>query len=74
MWDQQPAPKDHPWRNMKNQAMTPHTSGTTLDAQVGPSLAPPPVALTSTMHGAQLLHDFRILRCSLCIAQYPING
>ena len=33
MWDKQPAPKDHPWRHMKNQAMTPHTSGTTLDAQ-----------------------------------------
>ena len=35
VWDQQPAPKDHPWRHMRNQAMTPHTSGTTLDAQVG---------------------------------------
>lgn len=32
-WPQQPAPKDHPWRHMKNQAMTPHTSGTTLQAQ-----------------------------------------
>ena len=35
VWNVQPAPADHPWRTMKNQAMTPHTSGTTLDAQVG---------------------------------------
>ena len=33
MWDQQPPPKDHPWKNMPNNAMTPHISGTTLDAQ-----------------------------------------
>lgn len=29
----QPAPEDHPWRRMPRQAMTPHYSGTTLDAQ-----------------------------------------
>ena len=29
----QPAPADHPWRNMPNHAMTPHVSGTTLEAQ-----------------------------------------
>ena len=34
VWYPQPAPKDHPWRSMPNQAMTPHYSGTTLDAQV----------------------------------------
>ncbi|EOA12190.1 hypothetical protein CARUB_v10016523mg [Capsella rubella] len=33
VWDPQPAPKDHPWRYMPNQAMTPHISGTTIDAQ-----------------------------------------
>ncbi|KAI9016121.1 putative glyoxylate/hydroxypyruvate reductase [Hyaloraphidium curvatum] len=33
-WDQQPAPKDHPWRTMKHNAMTPHVSGTSLDAQI----------------------------------------
>jgi formate dehydrogenase len=33
VWDPQPAPKDHPWRYMPNNAMTPHYSGTTLDAQ-----------------------------------------
>ncbi|KAF9589586.1 hypothetical protein IFM89_025869 [Coptis chinensis] len=26
-WFPQPAPKDHPWRYMPNQAMTPHISG-----------------------------------------------
>ncbi|CAA7031372.1 unnamed protein product [Microthlaspi erraticum] len=34
VWDPQPAPKDHPWRYMPNQAMTPHISGTTIDAQL----------------------------------------
>jgi len=33
VWFPQPPPKDHPWRSMPNQGMTPHTSGTTLSAQ-----------------------------------------
>jgi formate dehydrogenase len=33
VWYPQPAPADHPWRTMPNHAMTPHTSGTTLEAQ-----------------------------------------
>ncbi|KAK6205062.1 formate dehydrogenase-like protein [Scheffersomyces amazonensis] len=38
VWYPQPAPPDHPWRSMKNpygggNAMTPHVSGTSLDAQ-----------------------------------------
>lgn len=34
VWDPQPPPEDHPWRTMPNHGMTPHYSGTTLDAQV----------------------------------------
>jgi len=33
VWFPQPAPPEHPWRDMPNQAMTPHVSGTTLSAQ-----------------------------------------
>lgn len=38
VWNVQPAPANHPWRSMKNKygggnAMTPHVSGTSLDAQ-----------------------------------------
>ncbi|KAL0054924.1 hypothetical protein WJX82_004525 [Trebouxia sp. C0006] len=33
VWDPQPPPEDHPWRTMPNHGMTPHYSGTTLDAQ-----------------------------------------
>jgi len=33
VWFPQPPPQDHPWRTMPHQAMTPHTSGTTLSAQ-----------------------------------------
>ena len=33
VWDPEPAPPDHPWRNMPNHMMAPHTAGTTIDAQ-----------------------------------------
>lgn len=33
VWNPQPAPSDHPWRTMPSHAMTPHVSGTTLEAQ-----------------------------------------
>lgn len=33
VWDPQPAPVDHPWRTMPHNAMTPHTSGTSLSGQ-----------------------------------------
>src|SRR6516225_1275980 len=33
VWFPQPAPKDHPWRNMPHHGMTPHISGTSLSAQ-----------------------------------------
>jgi formate dehydrogenase len=34
VWYPQPAPKDHPWRSMPYEGMTPHMSGTSLSAQV----------------------------------------
>lgn len=34
VWSPQPPPPDHPWRSMPHQAMTPHLSGCTLDAQL----------------------------------------
>lgn len=33
VWYPQPAAPDHPWRRMPNHAMTPHISGTSLEAQ-----------------------------------------
>ncbi|MCS3494512.1 formate dehydrogenase [Arthrobacter sp. JUb119] len=33
VWAPQPAPVDHPWRTMPHNAMTTHTSGTSLSAQ-----------------------------------------
>jgi formate dehydrogenase len=33
VWFPQPPPKDHPWRSMPHQGMTPHISGTSLAAQ-----------------------------------------
>lgn len=33
VWFPQPAPADHPWRTMPNNAMTTHTSGTSLPSQ-----------------------------------------
>jgi formate dehydrogenase len=34
VWFPQPPPQDHPWRTMPHHGMTPHTSGTSLSAQV----------------------------------------
>lgn len=33
VWYPQPAPSGHPWRTMPNHALTPHVSGTSLEAQ-----------------------------------------
>lgn len=33
VWYPQPPPKDHPWRTMPHNGMTPHMSGTSLSAQ-----------------------------------------
>src|ERR1700730_3973100 len=33
VWCPQPAPRDHPWRTMPFEAMTPHISGSSLSAQ-----------------------------------------
>ena len=33
VWFPQPAPRDHPWRTMPYEGMTPHISGTSLSAQ-----------------------------------------
>jgi formate dehydrogenase len=33
VWFPQPPPRDHPWRTMPNEGMTPHISGTSLAAQ-----------------------------------------
>jgi formate dehydrogenase len=33
VWSPQPAPKDHPWRAMPHNGMTPHMSGSSLSAQ-----------------------------------------
>jgi formate dehydrogenase len=33
VWFPQPAPRNHPWRTMPNEAMTPHISGSSLSAQ-----------------------------------------
>ena len=33
VWFPQPAPRDHPWRTMPHDGMTPHISGTSLSAQ-----------------------------------------
>jgi len=33
VWFPQPAPRDHPWRTMPNEGMTPHISGSSLSAQ-----------------------------------------
>ena len=46
VWFPQPAPKDHPWRTMPHDGMTPHTSGTSLSAR---PVTPPARAKSSSV-------------------------
>ena len=63
VWDEQPPSKDHPWKKMPKQAMTPHTSGTTLDAQV---LL---LFFVAASHGlVQAIHDLQVY-CSAAVRE-----
>jgi formate dehydrogenase len=57
VWDPQPAPPDHPWRTMPNHAMTPHVSGTTLEAQRRYA-AGVRESLESFIHGRPMRDDY----------------
>ena len=75
VWYPQPAPKDHPWRSMKNHAMTPHYSGTTLDAQVCLFMVAFVICMSCHSFGSQLVHllsaSFVVCICS-CLAHVSI--
>ncbi len=60
VWYPQPAAPDHPWRTMPNHAMTPHVSGTTLEAQrrYADGIRD---CLTKFFDGAPLDRDFLII-------------
>ena len=67
VWYPQPAPKDHPWRTMKNHAMTPHYSGTTLDAQVCSVMAAFVICMSCHTFGCRLVHLLRaLIVCCMC--------
>jgi formate dehydrogenase len=60
VWYPQPAAKDHPWRTMPHHAMTPHVSGTTLEAQRRYSDGIRD-CLDQYFHGRPLDHDYLIV-------------
>jgi len=60
VWFPQPAPKDHPWRHMPRHAMTPHYSGTTLDAQARYAAGVKQI-LSSYLDGQAIYSPFLIL-------------
>ena len=79
VWYPQPAPKDHPWRTMKNHAMTPHYSGTTLDAQVCLVMAALVISMSCRAFGCRLVHlqgAFSVVCMCSCLANVSIlwNG
>jgi formate dehydrogenase len=57
VWYPEPAPPDHPWRNMPRHAMTPHVSGTTLEAQKRYA-AGVRDSLTSFLEGTPIRDDY----------------
>ena len=61
VWYPQPAPKDHPWRTMPHEGMTPHTSGSTLSAQARYS--------TGTREILECVYSGRPIREEYLIAQ-----
>jgi hypothetical protein len=63
VWDEQLPSKDHPWKKMPKQAMIPHTSGTTLDAQVLPLFC------AAASYGVvQSVHDCLCTVLQLCLS------
>lgn len=60
VWYPQPAPADHPWRTMPNHAMTPHVSGTTLEAQ-GRYVSGVHEVLESFLGGKSIRDDYLIV-------------
>jgi formate dehydrogenase len=73
VWYPQPAPKDHPWRYMPNQAMTPHYSGTTLDAQARYSAGVKEI-LRRTFDGEELNPTDVIVQGGKLAAQYDAGS
>jgi formate dehydrogenase len=69
VWYPQPAPKDHPWRTMPNHAMTPHYSGTTLDAQARYTAGTKDI-LERTFENKPLRKDDVIVQGGKMAAQY----
>ena len=60
VWFPQPAPADHPWRQMPHHAMTVHYSGTTLDAQARYAAGVREV-LDNYLSGSQIQKPYLIL-------------
>ena len=73
VWYPQPAPSDHPWRNMPNHAMTPHYSGTTLDAQRRYAAGVKDILLR-TFEGRALEPQDVIVQGGVLAAQYDKNA
>jgi len=73
VWYPQPAPKDHPWRTMPNHAMTPHMSGTSIDAQARYSLGVKEL-LVNFMEGKPLREDCIMLQGTKLAPQYDPNA
>jgi formate dehydrogenase len=73
VWYPQPAPADHVWRHMPNHAMTPHYSGTTLDAQRRKADGSKKI-LFDFMEGRPLNPDDVIVQGGKLAAQYDKNA
>jgi len=73
VWYPQPAPKDHPWRTMPNHAMTPHMSGTSIDAQLRYAAGTKEI-LTNFLDGIEINPADIIVQDGKLASQYDKNS
>ena len=64
VWFPQPAPRNHPWRLMPRHALTPHISGTSLDAQKRYAAGVKEI-LDSFLSGKEIRKEFTILNSDI---------
>jgi formate dehydrogenase len=77
VWYPQPPPADHPWRTMPHNAMTPHTSGTSLSAQARYAAGTREI-LEATFTGSPIREEYLIVDggqlAGTGAASYSVSG
>ena len=62
VWFPQPAPRDHPWRTMPHEGMTPHISGSSLSAQTRYAAGTREILLECFFEGRPIREEYLIVQ------------